>query len=34
MAQKVQTMFIDDLKGTEAEDTFVSGWTVPSTGST
>jgi hypothetical protein len=29
VAQKIQTLDIDDLDGTEAEGTVASGWTAP-----
>ena len=31
MAQKVQTLFVDDLDGSEAEELSVSDWTAPTT---
>ncbi len=34
MAQKIQTLFIDDLDGSAAEVLSASGWTAPSMRST
>ena len=34
MAQKIQTLLIDDLDGGEAETQCASGWTAPSMRST